>query len=550
MYFFLFKIFFIGKRRRSESSNGAMSKMLKSSGGIGAATLSSRVLGLVRDQSFAAFMGTHGVAAAFSYAFMVPNLFRRLLGEGALTAAFIPIFKAKEKKEGEAAMWESARAVISGLLVAAPAIVVSAMLVITLLLWGGKWDEDTQLMFRLMRLMFPYMMLACLGAIFMGILNARDHFFVPALSPAILNIVLIASVWFVAPHWGATTRTRVFALAYGVLVAGVAQAFFQMPTMMREGFRFHWVSPWHNATTHEVVAKMIPSAVGVAAFQLNVLLTQSLAFGENKDIVAEFFYAVRLMELPQGVFGLSLATFLLPTLSALAVEKNFGHFRATLRQAVGHLIFVNLLASVLLLTLAEPIIRLLFQRGKFDVTSTAHVSTALVCLVPGLISFSLVNIFVRAFYSLSDITTPMRISVFCLTLNVMFTALFLFGLHLGAGSLGVANTLSSLCNLGLLIFALRKKLKTLDMEETVSLLPRFAAAGIITGLLSWGCRFLWDGQLGYATLPMKLGEVFIPMILGTVAFFALGLWFKIPSAAEMLRLVQGMLFRNRATKAE
>ena len=207
--------------------------MLKSSGGIGAATLSSRVLGLVRDQSFAAFMGTHGVAAAFSYAFMVPNLFRRLLGEGALTAAFIPIFKAKEKNEGEASMWQAARAVISGLLVAAPVIVAFAMLIITLLLFFGHWDEDTRLMFRLMRLMFPYMMLACLGAIFMGILNARGHFFIPALSPAILNIVLILAVWFIAPHFGATIRTRVFALAYGVLAAGVAQAFFQMPTCPR-----------------------------------------------------------------------------------------------------------------------------------------------------------------------------------------------------------------------------------------------------------------------------------------------------------------------------
>ena len=514
-----------------------MSQMLKSSGGIGAATLSSRVLGLVRDQSFAAFMGTHGVAAAFSYAFMVPNLFRRLLGEGALTAAFIPIFKAKEKNEGEASMWQAASAVISGLLVAAPAIVAFAMVVISLLLWCGGWDADTQLMFRLMRLMFPYMMLACLGAIFMGILNARGHFFIPALSPALLNIVLIASVWFAAPHFGATPRTRVFALAYGVLAAGLAQAMFQMPALRREGFRYRWVSPWRDPTTHEVVMKMVPSAVGVAAFQLNVMLTQTLAFGENKDIVAEFFYAVRLMELPQGVFGLSLATFLLPTLSALAVEKNYGGFRATLRQAVGHLLFVNLLASVLLLTLAEPIIRLLFERGKFDAHSTQHVSFALACLVPGLVSFSLVNIFVRAFYAVSDITTPMRISVFCLSLNILLTAAFLFGLHLGAGALGTANSLSSLCNLGLLIFALRKKLGKLEMTETTGQLPRLAVAALIAGLLAWNGRLWWEGYLGHATLVLKLGEVFVPMIVASAVYLALGLWLKIPSAGEMLRVM-------------
>jgi putative peptidoglycan lipid II flippase len=521
-----------------------MSQMLKSSGGIGAATLSSRVLGLVRDQSFAAFMGTHGVAAAFSYAFMVPNLFRRLLGEGALTAAFIPIFKAKEKNEGEASMWKAANAVTSGLLVAAPAIVIYAMVAISLLLLGGGWDDDTRLMFRLMRLMFPYMMLACLGAIFMGMLNARGHFFIPALSPAILNIVLIASVWFVAPHFGHSERTRVFALAYGVLAAGVAQALFQMPALRGEGFHYHWVSPWRDPTTREVVAKMIPSAVGVAAFQINVLLTQTLAFGENKDIVAEFFYAVRLMELPQGVFGLSLATFLLPTLSSLAVEKNFGQFRATLRQAVGHLLFVNLLASVLLFTLAEPIIRLLFQRGKFDANSTQHVSFALVCLVPGLISFSLVNIFVRAFYAVTDIKTPMRISVFCLAMNLLFTVVFLFGLHLGPGALGLANSLSSVCNLALLIFALRKKLRTLEMTEIVTQLPRLALAGLIAGLLAWTGRWWWGGHLGHATLALKLGEVFVPMIIATVVYFSLGMWLKIPSAGEIFRLVKGQLARR------
>jgi len=332
-------------------------------------------------------------------------------------------------------------------------------------------------------------------------------------------------------------RTRVFALAFGVLTAGLAQALFQMPAMRREGFRYQWISPWNDPTTREVVIKMIPSAVGVAAFQLNVMLTQSLAFGENKDIVAEFFYAVRLMELPQGVFGLSLATFLLPTLSALAVEKNYHQFRVNLRQGFSHLIFINLLSAALLFTLAEPIIRLLFERGKFDATSTEHVSFGLICLAPGLISFSLVNILARAFYALSDIKTPMRISIFCLTLNLMLTAFFLFGAKLGAGALGVANSLSSFCNLGLLLFALRRKLRTLEMAECTRQLPRLAVAGVAAGLVAWGIRWYWQEHLGHATLPLKLGEVFLPMTAATAVYFALGWWMNISSAREMLELV-------------
>jgi putative peptidoglycan lipid II flippase len=150
---------------------------------------------------------------------------------------------------------------------------------------------------------------------------------------------------------------------------------------------------------------MIPGAIGLAAFQINVTVNQSFAFGENARIVSEFQYAVRLMELPQGVFGLSLATFLLPTLAALAVEKNYAQFRSTLRQGVNHIIFINLLASVLLFAMAEPIVRLLFEHGKFDPHSTDRVSFGLVCLVPGLIAFSMVNILARAFYALQDVKT-------------------------------------------------------------------------------------------------------------------------------------------------
>ncbi len=511
--------------------------MLKSSGGIGVATLSSRVLGLVREQVYAAFMGTSAIYSAFVFAYTVPNLFRRLLGEGALTAAFIPIFKAKEKSEGEAAMWHSANAVISGLVAISAEVVLIAMLIISGMLVAMSWSPETRMMLELMRMMFPYMLMACVGAVFIGILNARGHFFIPAIGAAVLNIVMIASVLFLAPHMGEKLDTQIFALAIGVLLAGVAQVLFQVPTMRGEGFRYRWVSPWHDPTVREVVKKMIPSTIGVAAFQINVMLTQGLAFGENKKIVGEFAYAVRLMELPQGVFGISLATFLLPTLAGFAVDKKFDQFRSTLRQAVGHLIFVNFLASVLLFTLAAPIIRLLFQHGKFNAASTEQVSFALVCLVPGLVSFSLVNIFARAFYAVGDILTPMRISVFCLAINLLFAVIFLFVFHWGPGALGIANTLSATFNMGLLAYALRKKLRRLDMKEIVAQFPLIGGIGLLAGLTAWGIRLVWQSHFGHANLVTRLGEVFVPMTAATALYFGLSLWLKAGSAREILEFV-------------
>src|SRR6266446_3975953 len=267
-----------------------MSQMLKSSGAMAAATLTSRVLGMVREMVYAAFMGNGWVASAFQLAFAVPNLFRRLLGEGALNAAFIPIFKQKEVKEGEAEMWRSANAVISGLVTAAAVVTVLAVVGISIALAAGHFTEETQLMLLLLRMMFPYMPLVCLAAVLIGMANARGHFFVPALGAALLNVVMIASVLFLAPHMGRTLETQIRALAIGVVLAGLAQAFFQLPSLRSEGYAYEWVSPWRDPTVREVMRKMLPGSIGVAAFQINVLVTYCFSFWLDPTIVATFNY--------------------------------------------------------------------------------------------------------------------------------------------------------------------------------------------------------------------------------------------------------------------
>src|SRR5207247_1001462 len=171
----------------------------------------------------------------------------------------------------------------------------------------------------------------------------------------------------------------------------------------REGYDYEWVSPWHNPTVREVVRKMLPASIGVAAFQINVLVTQSFSFWFDKSIVSTFSYSVRLMELPQGMFGVSLATYLLPTLSGLASQKKYPEFRSTLSQGLSYLAFANLIASAVALSLAEPIVRLIYEHGKFGPDATRRVALALACLAPGLLMFSTNNILARAFYALGDI---------------------------------------------------------------------------------------------------------------------------------------------------
>src|ERR1051325_2378606 len=214
-----------------------MSKMLKSSSAMALATLISRLLGMVRVMVYTRFMGDTWVAGAFVFAFTIPNLFRRLLGEGALTAAFIPIFKEKEKTHGEAEMWRASNAVISGLVIAASVIIAIVLIGISIALSVHQFTANTELMLRLLRVMFPYMLLVCLAAAFMGMLNTRGHFFIPAMGATMLNVVMISSVLWLAPKFSHGLPKKealpheIFALAIGVLAAGVAQAVFQLPTL-------------------------------------------------------------------------------------------------------------------------------------------------------------------------------------------------------------------------------------------------------------------------------------------------------------------------------
>src|SRR5688572_4533867 len=460
-----------------------MSQMLKSSGAMAVATMVSRVLGLGREIVYAAFLGVGWIADAFFTAFMIPNLFRRLLGEGALTAAFIPAFKEKEKLAGEQEMWRAASAVISGLLVAAAAVVILAVIGISIALAVGVTRPKTLLMLQLLRVMAPYLFFVCVAAILIGILNARGHFFIPAFSAALLNLVMIGSVLWLAPHMGLKLEQQIFGLAVGVLIAGVVQAVFQLPLLTKEGFRYRWVTPWSNETVRHVARQMIPGTIGVAAFQINVAITFGFAFWVGDDIISSFNYAVRLMELPQGVFGISLATYLLPTLSGLAAEKKYPEFRSTLGRGLGYVFFINLLASVVLLVLAEPIIRLLFERRRFDAHDTSQAALALVWLAPGLVAFSMVNILARAFYALGDLKTPMKISVFCLAVNAVLSVALVWQYR--QAGLAAANSATSLVNIALLLFALRKKLARLEFTDLLKHVPGLLGAALLAGAAAW-----------------------------------------------------------------
>jgi putative peptidoglycan lipid II flippase len=388
-------------------------------------------------------------------------------------------------------------------------------------------------------MMFPYMLLACLAAVLIGMANARGHFFMPALGAVLLNMVMISSVLWLAPRLGKPLEVRIFGLAMGVLLAGLVQAVFQLPSLHREGFRYQWVSPWNDPTVREVARKMLPGSIGVAAFQINVLVTQAFSFWFDPTTVATFGYSVRLMELPQGVFGISLATYLLPTLSGLAAEKKFSEFKDTLRQGMGLLAFTNLFAAAISIALAVPIVRLLFERGMFDGSATQRVAVSLTCLAPGLLMFSLNNILARAFYALKDIGTPMKISVACLVMNLAFSC-WLVPQYREAG-LGIANTVTATANTGLLLYALRRKLKEFALGVFKRNVLILGGAAGVAGVLAGGVSRLWEARWGHEVLLHKMALVFVPVAVAALVYALIALAAGVPAAREMWALVRRRL---------
>ena len=513
--------------------------MLKSSGAMALATLFSRILGMCRVMVYARFMGDSTVASAFYFAFQVPNLFRRLLGEGALSAALVPILKEKEVNEGDKGMWDTANAALSLLVCVCAVAVVLLIAGCSFLLWYGGWTLRTQLFLELLQIMSPYVLMVCAAAVLMGMCNARGIFFIPALGATMLNVVMIITVLFVAPQMGADREEQVYALAYGILVAGLFQMLFQLPVLAKQGFRLKFVLPWKHPSVQEIIHRMVPGIIGVAAFQINVLLTNWIAYSQASHVVASFEYAVRLMELPQGVIGVSLATILLPTLSGLAAKKKFSEFRSTLKEGMGYVVYANLPASVLMFVLAEPIVRLLFEGSAFDAPATFRCQYALKCLLPGLVAFSLVNVCARAFFALGDVKTPMRISVFCLGTNLVlaFQLIPLFE----QGGMGMANTASSFLNLSLLIYALRKKFSQLTFTDMYRPLNSMVAACALAGLVTWGCHALLDGWLGHNGVMNRLLVVFVPLTLGGGVYGVTTYWLKVKAAEDIVALLKSRL---------
>jgi putative peptidoglycan lipid II flippase len=436
---------------------GAQRAVARAAAVVGAATLASRVLGFVRDLVIARAFGAGPVTDAFFVAFRLPNLLRRLVAEGALSSAFIPVFTEYVTTRSPGETRRMFRAVTGAMVAVLAALSVAGALaapwVVRLMAPGFFADPEVGgLAVRLTRVTFPYLFLVGLAALAMGALNAHRHFLVPALAPIALNVGMIAgalglSRWFGEP---------VFGLAVGVLAGGAGQLLMQLPPLWSRGLvRAPALEPRHPAV-RRIGRLMTPVVLGQSAMHVGTVINTAIASFLAGGSVSYLYYADRLVEFPLGVFGIAIATAVLPTLSEQAARRDVAALRETLSFALRLATFVSLPAAIGLLVLREPIVRVLYERGQFGPAETAGTAVALAMYALGLVGFTITKIGAQAFYALGDTRTPVRASVLAMAVNCGLAALL--ARPLGHAGLALATAVAALLNAGMLVALLRRRL--------------------------------------------------------------------------------------------
>jgi putative peptidoglycan lipid II flippase len=502
--------------------------MIRSVGVVGFFTLLSRFLGLVRDVLMAGCFGTSLPMSAFVVAFTVPNLFRRLFGEGALSAAFIPVFVETKARDGVDAAWTLARRVATLLFLVLAALTVIGVAAAQV---GLMWTADgskAALILSLLRIMLPYMVFICLVALCMAVLNSFRHFAVPAATPLVLNALWIIALWAVVPWVGPGLERKILVVAWAVVLAGGVQLACQVPVLMRYGFRPRIEWDPRDGRVMRVILLMGPAALGLAVAQVNVMIDKLLAAWVGPYAPAALFYSERLVYFPLGILATAMGTVLLPTLSGQVADQQSDRIPATVNQALRNLLFLMIPASVGLGVLAPPIVEMIFQWREFDAESTRYTARALQCYAPGLLVFSLVKVLVPAFYARQDTRTPVRIALWSVGVNLSLNVLFVLTWsppwkHAG---LAFATVLSSLFNAAVLAWILQRDIGSLGWREIASSTGRSTAAAAVMGVTAVAVQrnaMAWAADGGGSVKAGQVGAM-AAAIAAAMAVYFLAAW--------------------------
>ncbi len=452
----------------ADSPSSSDSRLARSAGLTGAATLVSRLLGLVRDQVLASLFGAGNEMDAFIVAFRIPNLVRDLFAEGAMSAAFVPTFTRHLTLGGRRDAWRLGNNVLNALLVVTGVVVLIGGIAARPLVQSiahdfGDVPGKIELTIRLTRVLLPFLTMVAIAAAAMGMLNSLHHYFLPALSPAMFNIATIVCGLALVPVMPRIGEPRIMAIAVGALIGGVGQVALQWPSLRREGVRYAPVLDPRDSGLQQVLLLMGPGTVGLAATQVNIFVNTLLATGQGIGAVSWMTYAFRLMYLPIGLFGVSIGTAVLPAVSRHAAVHNTEGIRQTVSRGLGLMLMLNVPATVGLLVLATPIVQLLFEHGRFQPSDTIATASAVRFYSLGLVGYSAVRIASPTFYAIGRSRIPVMVSAVAIVINVVASLLLVR--WLGFSGLAFGTSIAAVANAGVLVWLLSGRLDGLELPR-------------------------------------------------------------------------------------
>lgn len=495
-------------------------RITKAAGIISFATLISRILGFIRDMIIADLLGAKIVADAFFVAFRIPNLLRRLTAEGAMTAAFVPVFTESLIKENKKAAFSLACNVITILAISLMLFTVLCEIfapwIVRVVAPGFIFDpRSLELTTLLTRIMFPYLVLISISAVLMAMLNSMGRFFVPAASPALLNISIITCAFIFKDK----LDEPAMALAIGVLIGGFLQMSIQLWPLARLGFRYASSFNLNDVKTRKIGILMIPAAFGMAVAEINIFVDTMLASLLPEGSISYLYYGNRVTQFPLGVFGVAVGVAALPSMSSEVAKGSTGKVTELLSHSLRLILFISIPATFGLVALAEPITNALFERGQFDEAARAGCAVAIIYYAVGLVAFSGVKIVVSAFYSMQDTKTPTLVAVWCMLLNIALN-LALMG-PLKHGGLALATSISSAVNVTALMWILKRRLGSVDGARIISSVAPMLGASIIMAVAVY---FYSQEFYHYdASMALRATHLVVAISMGTILYFGVAL---------------------------
>ncbi len=539
-----------GPKPPSEPLNGGTERLnTKAAGIIGLAVMCSRVLGLLREMVCAALFGGGGAMDAFTAAFRIPNLLRDLFAEGALSTAFVTTFSKTIARGGDRAAWRLADKVATLTALVLGAICLAGMLYsseLVAVLAPGFGPEKAALTALLTRIMFPFILLVSLAALVMGMLNAKSVFGMPAMASSFFNIgSIVGGVvlgYWIDPHFG---PRALIGLAVGTLIGGALQFGVQLPSLARLGYRFRPDFHWRDAGVSAILALMGPSVIAASTTQVNVLVNSMFASTLGDGRIFWLSIAFRLMQLPLGLFGVALGTVTLPLLSRLMVAGQMGAFRSELARGMRLAFLLTIPSTIGLMMLAEPIISVLYQHGKFGPHEASEAAGALRFYAIGLSGYAALKVLVSAFYALDQRKTPMFVSFMAVALNLLFNWIFTFQLGWGHRGLAFSTGCVATCNFLVLYALMHHHLRRLESRRMLTMLGKIALASLPLVAVCAAASHWPLADWATQGLLSKTSALLATVLVGALVFIGCGALLRIEELDELFDAIKRRLRRPR-----